>query len=73
MFKPEVITGPQGGHIAFVFDMNNAFEIHPFGDPKNREFYSRGAAQQLAEAHAGHINRRGHMDGLSSSWVRRNG
>ena len=69
-YMGEVITGPQGGHIAVVSNGDRAYEIHPLGRSRDREFYSRPAAEQLALGHAEHINRKG--DGaLSSSFVRR--
>jgi hypothetical protein len=64
----EVITGPENGHIAVVTNGTDIFEIHALADRKNREFYSRPAAEGLAAAHAGFLNR---GNSPTSSFVRR--
>jgi hypothetical protein len=56
MFIGETITGPKGGHIAFISSPTEAFEIHPQGDSRFREFYSQKAAKDLADAHAVRMN-----------------
>ncbi len=66
----EVITGPKNGHIAVVSNGERAYEIHPLGDARHREFYCRAAAEQLATGHAAHLSNKGD-DNLSSSFVRR--
>jgi hypothetical protein len=56
MFVGETITGGQGGYIACVSDGTTVYEIHAQGNHSYREFYSRPAAQGLADNHAAHLN-----------------
>lgn len=55
-FYGEIITGPQNGHIAVVTNGDKAYEIHPLGDVRHREFYARHAAVGLADNHAAFLN-----------------
>ena len=57
------------GHIAIVENSERAYEIHPLGEAKERQFYSLKAAIDLAHGHAQIINAKGDSV-LNSSWVR---
>lgn len=70
MFHPVVIPSENGGHIARIVGTDEQgslvnYEIHPLGDRKERAFYLRSAAEQLAAHHADYANRNG-LRGLTS-------
>lgn len=67
-FYGEVISGAQNGFIALVTNGDKTYEIQPLGDARHRAFYHRPAAEQLAEHHAGFLNR---GNSPTSSFVRR--
>ena len=69
-YRGEVLTGPKGGSIVVVSNNERAYEVHPLGDPRHREFYCKPAAIGLAKSSETFINEHGDAN-LHSSFVRR--
>lgn len=69
-YTGEIITGPKGGAIVCVSNSERAYEVHPLGDARHREFYCVPAAEDLRRSAEAFINSNDH-DALHSSFVRK--